>query len=340
MPFKPTMCPCRTVGLRLAAGVLAVALCGLLACRLPQGRLAGFLGARQAAPDSAQTAEETSPTAYVKMPLLPGWLHFSKGGALIRQSIEAYGGSKAAAALREGLEIEAVWKTPEADRVAEDPALIQMVVGPPMRIRIHFTKVDQVFAAGDQGPWVMMGGKGDKSPEFVGRAQFTAAMMAFFLSLPFNLKDPGVVIRDVTTRTYAGDTFDIATVIFHGGDYPYPDDVMMLWFKRPTYLLDRCFWVSTAPHSSFGPPPNYVWIFWQNHGRVRDVMVARRWSFVRSEASGALRDKMFDIEINDAIANRAFLPVLFRQPIIEPVVQRVTVGKEKITIPQSKKAKP
>ena len=241
---------------------------------------------------------------------------------VIRYAIDTYGGKRAWKA-REGLELDMTWKTYEGARIVEDPALVQIALSPQPQIRIYFSKLDRVFALGDQGPWVRLRGQADRDPDLVARAHHTAATMAFFLSLPFSLTEPGVVVRGTETKTWGGMNFDAVTIGFRGDGYPWQRDSMTLWFRRPNALLDRCFFASTAEGSAFGPPPNYLWVFWKDHVPMGGFPLARRWEFVRAESDGAMKEKLFDIDVTSAVANRSFLPVLFRQPIIDPRVRRL-----------------
>lgn len=225
-----------------------------------------------------------------------------------------------------------VWKTYEGARIVEDPALVQIATTAQPQIRVHYSKLDQVIALGDKGPWAMLRGQPDRNASIVDRAHYTAATIQFFLSLPFNLKDRGIVIRGAETKIYGGQVFDTVTMGFRGGSYPWQADAMTLWFQRPNALLVRCFWVSTAKGSDIGPPPNYLMITWENHVSLSDIPLARRWSFFRAESDGTMKEKRFDIEVTSAVANRSFMPVLFREPVIEPRIQRLpVVGGEKTT---------
>lgn len=300
-----------TIRAMAALALFTFALNGTACRRISQLALSPFK-------KSASPAPRQPKRSFRLLPSWPSWPSWSVN-PVIRQSLAAYGGKEAWKA-REGVELEMVWKTFEGTRTVDDPALVQMVTGSPTQIRIHFSKLDQVFALGDAGPWVMLNGKPDDSPEFVARSHYTAATMAFFLSLPFSLTDPGVVIHETEAKTWGGDTFDVVTVGFRGSNYPWHDDTLALWFRRPSFLLDRCYFVSTASGSAFGPPPNYIWILWQEPTQLNGLQLARRWSFLRSDTTGAMKEKMFDIEVANAVPNRSFLPVLFRKPIIEPLV--------------------
>jgi len=261
---------------------------------------------------------------------------------IIREAIKAYGGRQAWMA-REGIELETAWKSYEGGRVSEDPARVQILPGNPTRIRIHYTKLDQVFGFGDQGAWVTMHGQSDKNEQFVARARFTAKMLAFFLVLPFNLTEPDVVVHGGETLQWGGEMFDAVTIGFRsGGEWPWPGDSMTLWFRRPTHMLDRCFFVSTAGGTAFDQPgkspPNYVWIRWENLVPLDGVPTPRLWSFFRAEASGAMQDKLYDVEVTSAQGRLSFMPILFREPVIEPRVQRLPVvegetGAGKVTKP-------
>jgi hypothetical protein len=123
----------------------------------------------------------------------------------------------------------------------------------------------------------------------------------------------------------------VVTIGFRGDTYPWPGGSMALWFRRPSSILDRCFFVSTAEGSSFGPPPNYLWILWEKHTPVEGTyQLPLRWSFFRSDNAGAMKEKLFDIDVANVRVNRTFMPVLFRKPIIEPVIQRLpSVGTER-----------
>lgn len=250
---------------------------------------------------------------------------------VVRQAIVTYGRGQAWKA-REGLELEMTWKTYEAARVVDDPTLVQIALGPQPQIRIHLSKLDRVFALGDQGPWAMIRGRPDRDPGLVTRAHYRTATMAFFLSLPFNLNEPGVVVRDTETKAWGGANFDAVTIGFPEGRYPWPNDSMTLWFRRPNALLDRCFFVSTAAGSDLGPPPNYLWVFWKDHAPADGLPLARRWEFVRADRDGTMKEKLFDIEVTSVVAKRSFLPVMFREPVIEPRVRRLpTVGGRRAT---------
>jgi len=230
--------------------------------------------------------------------------------------------------------METVRKTYEGPRVIEDPSLVQLATTAQPQIRIEYRKTDQVFSVGDRGPWAMMRGKVDENPSVVARARFIASSMQFFLSIPFDLDSRDIVIRGLETKSWGGRIFDAVTIGFRGGSYPWPGDVMTLWFQRPNSLLDRCFWTATGEGSEFGPPPNHIWITWEKHAPVDGVPLARVWSFYQAESDGTMKEKKFDLEITNAVGNRSFLPVLFRQPIIEPRVRRLpSVGGEKPTPP-------
>jgi len=244
----------------------------------------------------------------------------------------------------EGLELEMDWITYESGREVRNPGRVQMATTEAPRIRVHYTKLDQVFAAGDMGPWVMMRGKPDDNRDFIARAQFTAAMMRLFLALPFNLAERGVVLQKVEPVTWAGTDFDAVTVGFTpAAAYPFPRDTLTLWFNRTNGLLDRCFFVSTGEGSAFeGPPPHYLWIRWQDWRPVSGAPIAHRWEFFRSDAERNVLEKLFDVQVNSAAANRSFLPVLFRRPNVpSPVVKRVPVpAKRRPGAPAPKPAKP
>jgi hypothetical protein len=274
-----------------------------------------------------------SPQPYQTQPKgLSGFFSLRAGQDVIKNAIATYGGMRNWKAI-EGLELEMVWKTVEGARVVEDPALVQMATGSPPQIRIYYSKLDQTFALGDKGPWAMMRGQPDRSPGLVARAHYTTVMMNFFLSLPFSLYEGGAVIRDVETKTWGGQTYDAVTVGFQGGTYPWQADSMTLWFRRPNSVIERCLFISTAPGSDFGTPPNSLWVTWESHVPLNDIPLARRWSLFRAEKDGAMKEKLFDIEVSSAVANRSFLPVLFREPIIEPPVPRSPISGEKPTSP-------
>jgi len=299
-----------------ALAVAMMAVCGM-ACRL--GR---WLPLSRREPVSLAAGSFNQPSS--------GFFSSPPARRVINAAISTYGGMRNWRAT-EGLELEMVWKTYEGTRVIEDPALVQMATTPAPQIRIHYSKIDQVLALGDKGPWAMVRGQPDQSPSIVERAHYTAATMSFFLSLPFYLKDRGVVVRGVETKNWGGQVFDAVTVGFQGGSYPWRADMMTLWFRRPTSVLERCFFVSTGKGSGFDPPPNYRWITWENHTPLNGIPLARRWSFFRAESDGTMKEKLFDIEVTSAMGNRSFLPVLFREPVIEPRIQRLPlVGGEKV----------
>jgi hypothetical protein len=251
---------------------------------------------------------------------------------VIRQAVETYGGERAWAD-NQGLEMEATWKIYNVGGgVDERPALLQIVPGFQPQTRIHFSALDQVFGLGDQGPWVLLRDKPDRDPAFLQQAHFAAATMGFFLSIPHNLLSRGVVVQGVETTAWGGEVFDAVRIGFRGQSYPWPNDTMTIWFQRPSRRIDRCHFQSTAPNSGHGAPPNYLWVFWREHELIGSLPLARNWSFNRSDAEGALKEKLFDVEVKTAAANRAFMPVLFREPVIEPVIQRLpTVGRPRST---------
>jgi hypothetical protein len=310
--------PLRGLSLLLVAALAVLAGCGTVRrfVRLPR---VPFLSKPAA---SSRTAPER--------PL--GFFARRATQRFIKGAIKAYGGARNWRET-EGLELDMVWKTVEGGRVVEDPALVQMAVGSPPRIRIYYSKIDQTFALGDRGAWAMMRQQPDRTPTLVDRARYTAVIMNFFLSLPFNLTDRGVVVRRLETKIWGGQTYDTLTLGFDKGAYPWRGDTMTLWFRRPTTVLERCLFISTAVGSAFGPPPNSLWITWENHVSLNGIPLPRRWSFFRAEADGAMKEKLFDIEVTNAAGNRSFLPVLFREPVIEPPIPRMPITIEKTAPP-------
>jgi hypothetical protein len=300
----------------LAIGVMAA---GATGCRLGRWSLSPFRRSGPPDPTRPKRSWFFSPSRAAKK--------------TVREAAKSYGGIRNWKAI-EGLELEMVWKTTEGGRVVEDPALVQMATSSLPQIRIYYSKLDQTSALGDKSAWAMMRSQPDHSPPLVARAHFTSAMMQFFLSLPFNLNDRGVVVRDVETKAWGGPVYDTLRIGFQkGGTYPWPGDTMTLWLRRPTGMIERCFFVSTAQGSAFGPPPNYLWVTWENHTPLNSVPLARRWSFFRAEQDGTMKEKLFDIEVQNAAANRSFLPVLFREPIIEPPPPKSPLRGEKSTLP-------
>lgn len=249
---------------------------------------------------------------------------------VIGQAIRAGGGLRAWKAL-EGLEFQMTIETYEGGRVTKDPALVQMAIGGPRQIRIHYSKVDQTFGLGDQGPWALLRGNPDRNPVFVARAHFTTVLMNFMISAPFNLAEKWVLPQSVEQRVWGGDVFDAVTVGFRRDGYPWPGDSMTLWFKRPDLRLDRCFFVSTAEGTAFGRPPNYLWIFWRDYQRLDGIPFASRWSFYRSDDRQKLGERLFDMVVERAFTHRSFLPVLFREPIIEPRIRRLPAVRRPTT---------
>lgn len=254
---------------------------------------------------------------------------------IVRRAIAAYGGQKKWTNL-EGLEARMVWKEYTGRRVDENPALVQLKTGSPPQIRIHFEKLDHVYGLSDQAAWVTIRDEPDRNPEFVAQARYTCTVLAFLLSLPFNLTDPGVVLQGAETKIFAGTIYDVVTVGFTGGGHPWPDDTMQLWFRQGDSRLDRCFFLSTAKESGFGPPPNYLLIQWRNHSMEAGIPMARTWSYNRAEPDGTMKERLFDIEVESVLTKRSFLPVLFREPRVAPPPMRrgpLTPGRSPTTPP-------
>ena len=246
------------------------------------------------------------------------------GERIVRRAIEAYGGRRYWERL-EGVELKMVWKEYVGGQVDENPALVQLRPGSPPQLRIHFEKLDHVYGLGDQDAWVTIRGEPDRNPDFVAQAKYTCTVLSFLLSLPFNLTDPGLIIRSAESRPFAGAIYDVVTIGFTGAGYPWPDDTLQLWLHQANARLDRCFLISTAESSGFGPPPNYILIQWSNHSQEAGVPLPRTWSYFRAEPDGTLKEKMFDIEVESALGNRSFMPVLFRLPeVAPPPVRRTT----------------
>lgn len=257
-----------------------------------------------------------------------------EGERIVRRAIIAYGGERNWANL-EGYELRMIWKKYDGGRVIENPARVQLKLGVPPQIRIQFEKLNQVHGLGDQGGWVTIRDQPDRNPEFLAQARFTCTILAFFLSLPFNLTDPGVVIQHAETKVYAGTIYDVVTVGFTGAGHPWPDDTMQLWLRQADSRIDRCFFISTAKDSGFDEPPDllpphYLLIQWQNHSLEAGVPLPKLWSYHRAEKDGTMKKKLFDIEVESVLSRRSFMPVLFREPkITAPSPKKPGLGADR-----------
>lgn len=271
--------------------------------------------------------------------LLPGGLAGSsrKAKKVIRRTIKAHRAERRWKA-RDGMEIDAVWKTVmTATVVDENPALIQMTLGPEPRVRINYTKVDHTYGYGDMGAWAMYVDEPARDEPALQRATYTTKMTAFLFSLPAVLTAEGVKVINVQEQQWAGKTFDLLTIGFKDDRLMWAGDTLTLWVDRSSGLLQRCFWNSTGEGSAFGPPPNYIWIEWSDYQPVDGVPLARKWTFFRADATGSRREGLFDLEIEGALANRMYMPILFREPIVEPNIPqlpKVGTGRGPAIVPK------
>jgi hypothetical protein len=317
----------------LAAGLLLVATwtaCGRL--RRMVADPAAWLAGDDTAASTATADLQTQPT-----------------GPVVRKAIDSYGGESLWNRI-EGLEFEMDWITVSGGREVTDPGIVQMANSRTPQIRITYTKRESIVGLGDSGPWVMLRGKLDDNAEFIQQGHYSAALYHFLLSLPFILRQRGVQYIDSLPVTWAGTLFDAVTVGFKpGGFYPWPKDRFSIWFNRNTGRIDRIFFLSTAEGSAFGPPPNYLWIDFKDYALREGLPVAQRWEFYRADEQRNRLDRLFDVHVRGAVINRSYLPVLFRPPLVAPIVKATPIlpllkptatAKPKRTVPALRKTPP
>ena len=151
--------------------------------------------------------------------------------------------------------------------------------------------------------WLTVDGKLIADPALVDEARFLANAWMYWFSLPFKLKDPGVVLDYQGLQKLEGTPVHVIEVSFGEGVGENSGNGFLYWINADSYRIEKMrYWMDPSRKTN---RPYYTY---SNYGKIGGI--TRPLVNLRHAADGPTRRRVWEI----VAVNSGLSPSLFRRP--------------------------